>query len=82
MGKEPEKTYWSENDRKDQEVRRQINAGRTYTDDTRCEWCGALLNGYIFECTLCKALLCPQHSCADGCCPQHTGTGIQGVRED
>ena len=67
--------YWSEADRKDQEFRRSVNAGPTYTEDARCDWCGDQLNGYACECPVCKFLLCPLHSCVDGKCPEHTSVG-------
>ena len=64
--------YWNEADRKDQESRRHINDGTNYTDNARCDYCGDLLNGYTVECMVCKAFLCPLHSCIDGRCPEHT----------
>jgi len=72
--------YWNEADRKDQELRRHANDSIThtdnsYTDSARCDLCGDLLNGYTSECTVCKALLCPLHSCVDGRCPEHTNPG-------
>lgn len=82
MGREPEHFYWDENDRKDQEFRRKINVGTVYTDNALCNWCGDRLNGYTFECIVCKALLCPLHSCVDGCCPEHTGSSSKNVHED
>lgn len=74
--------YWDEADRKDQEARRQVNAGGIYTDDARCDLCGARLNGYTFECEVCKILLCPLHSCVDGRCPEDTGSGEHTVNKD
>ncbi len=62
--------YWNEVDRKEEELRRHV--GTIYTDNARCDWCGDQLSGYTFECTVCKALLCPLHSCIDGRCPEHT----------
>lgn len=64
--------YWSEADRKDQEFRRHINDGTTYTDNACCDFCGDSLRGYTFECAVCKRLCCPLHSCVDGRCPEHT----------
>lgn len=69
-------------DSKDQEFRRKINPDTSYTDNARCDWCGDLLNGYTFECAVCKALLCPIHSCVDGRCPEHTNPGANTVGED
>jgi hypothetical protein len=65
----------NETDRKDQELRRNMNDSTTYIDNALCDWCGDRLNGYTFECSVCKALLCPQHSCVDGRCPEHTNPG-------
>ena len=74
--------YWSEADRKDQELRRHANDGTIYTDEARCDWCGDLLKGYTFECTVCKALLCPLHNCVDGRCPEHTNPSENITVED
>jgi hypothetical protein len=74
--------YWNEADRIDQENRRLVNAGRTYTDNARCNWCKDQLDGEFSECPVCKALLCPTHSCVDGRCPEHTGSGEYLPRED
>jgi hypothetical protein len=73
--------YWNDDDRKDQGTRRQVNAGSIYTDNGRCDWCGDRLNGYTSECSVCKALLCPLHSCVDGRCPEHTGSGEPIIEE-
>ena len=67
--------YWNEADRKDQQFSRHINDGTVYTENARCDLCGDQLNGYTFECTVCKALMCPMHSCVDGRCPEHTNPG-------
>lgn len=82
MRKEPEVFFSGENDRKDQEFRRNINAATSYTENERCDRCGDRLNGYTFECMICKALVCPLHSYTDGCCPEHTGLGKENVHED
>ncbi len=71
--------YWNEDDRKDQEARRLVNAGRIYTDNARCDWCGA---GSVVQCAACESLVCPLHICVDGCCPECTGSGKYAVRED
>ena len=82
MQREPRAFYLDENDRTDQEFRRNINAKTIYASDARCEWCGDSLNGYTAECIVCKVLLCPLHSCADECCPEHTGAGNENVPQD
>jgi hypothetical protein len=74
--------YWNEADRKDQEFGRHIKDGTTYTDNACCDYCGDPLNGYTFECTVCKALLCPLHSCVDGRCPEHTQLSQNIALED
>lgn len=65
--------YWNDEDKKDQEQRRQINASVIYSDEGSCDVCRAPLHGYCVECSVCGALLCPLHSCVDGRCPEHTG---------
>ena len=68
--------YWNEEDRKDQEARRTINAGRTYTDTACCNTCRALLRGSAFQCVVCNSLTCTSCICADGCCPAHTTSEV------
>ena len=72
--------YWSDAEKKDQEARSRVKAGRVYTEDARCDWCGDRLNGYAFECEECQALMCPLHSCVDGRCPEHTRAGGGAVK--
>ena len=67
--------YGNESDRMDLESRRHVNDQTVYAEDASCDWCGERLNGYTFECEVCKALLCPIHSCVDGRCPEHTKAG-------
>lgn len=66
----------------DGEGSREIKATVGYTDRARCDWCGDELHGYTSECSVCSVLLCPIHSCVDGRCPEHTGSGEQHARED
>ena len=61
-------SYWNDADKKDQEFRRQINAGTIYTDDASCDCCGRRLLGCSFDCLVCNLLLCTLCICADGCC--------------
>jgi hypothetical protein len=82
MARKLEAFYWDENDRKDQEFRQNINAETIYSENACCDWCGDRLNGYTFECTVCGALLCPLHSCVDGRCPEHTGSGKEDSDAD
>ena len=64
--------YWDEKDRKDQEARRAINAGRVYTDTANCAHCGTPLMGRSLQCLVCNESFCLSCIC-DDCCPHHTG---------
>jgi len=64
--------YWTDDDQKDQEMRRLANRSMVYSESARCDWCGDSLNGEASECPVCSSLLCPIHSCVDGRCPEHT----------
>ena len=61
--------YWNEDDRRDQEFRRQMNAQTIYIDNGCCDRCG---DQAVSECAKCGRLLCELHSCFDGHCPDHT----------
>jgi hypothetical protein len=67
--------YWNDDDKKDQEFRREIGAGRAYMDSARCDWCKDPLNGSGSECEVCHCLLCSLDTCVDGRCPEHTNPG-------
>lgn len=42
--------YWNDDDRRDQQLRRSVNADQAYTENSNCEFCGALLCDGAFQC--------------------------------
>jgi hypothetical protein len=80
MGVNSEGLYLNDDDRRDQESRRDINAGRVYTDRARCDWCGDRLEGRSFPCSACGALICTL-CIYDERCPACAGTGGEALPE-
>jgi hypothetical protein len=72
--------YWDDTDRNDQEVRRKVNEGLVYTEQARCDSCGA--QGAPYQCGVCKAVLCTSCICGDGFCPNCTGSGKEAIPEE
>jgi len=72
--------YWDDKDRVDQEVRRNVNEGRVYTEQAHCDFCGD--QGAPYQCSACKAVLCTLCICGDGFCPSCTGSGSEAIAED
>jgi hypothetical protein len=82
MDSRTERFYLNDDDRRDQESRPNINAGRVYTERAHCDWCGEWLEGRSFPCGACGALLCSLCICRDERCPACTGTGREPLSED
>jgi hypothetical protein len=69
-------------ERKDQEFRRSVNAGRVYTEHARCDQCGYSLEGRGSQCFACGSLLCTNCIGGDGRCESCSGTGKEDLPED
>jgi len=74
--------YRNDDDRRDRQFRRSVNADRTYTDESCCEFCGSELFGSAFQCIKCGSLTCTSCTCEDGCCPGCVGSGKPDLPED
>jgi hypothetical protein len=76
-----EELYGNE-DRKDRDFRRSVNAERIYTESACCDMCGDRLDGRGGQCLACDALLCTNCIGGDGRCDACSGSGRADLPEE